>query len=282
MRILVAGGTGVIGSRVVPLLTAAGHDVIATSRSIDRLVPATAAGAEGMVMDARDAASVDAVVDQADPDAIVHLLTDLATEDFASNAQVRIVGTRNLVSAAERAGVTRMVAESIAWVGEPDAEPGVESVAIARDPDSDESLFPAVESLEHAVLGLENGVVLRMGMLYGRGTWFWRGGRAYERAEDGIVVATVRHTSFVHADDAARAVVQALDWPHGIVNIVDDDPADADEWAPELVWAAGGGETELSVRSRGRASTNALAAKLGWVPEHPTWRDGPFDLVDRA
>ncbi|MCW4457142.1 NAD(P)-dependent oxidoreductase [Microbacterium sp. MPKO10] len=279
MRILVAGGTGVIGSRVVPLLTAAGHDVIATSRRAERLLPAQAAGAEGAVMDARDAASVDAVVSGARPDAIVHLLTDLATEDFAGNAHLRVVGTRNLVAAAERAGVTRMVAESIAWVGEPDAAPGDESVAIARDPDTDESLFPAVESLEAGVLGLEHGVVLRMGMLYGRGTWFGRGGRIYERAEGGTVVATVRHTSFVHVDDAALAVVMALDWPRGVVNIVDDDPVDADEWAPELVWAAGGDTTELTVRATGRASTNTLAASLGWVPEHPTWRDGPFDLV---
>ncbi|WP_166982818.1 NAD-dependent epimerase/dehydratase family protein [Paramicrobacterium fandaimingii] len=279
MRILVAGGTGVIGSRVVPLLTAAGHDVIATSRSADRLLPALAAGAERAVMDARDAASVDSAVDSARPDAIIHLLTDLATEDFVGNSHLRIVGTRNLVAAAERAGVTRMVAESIAWVGEPDAEPGDESVTFARDPDTDESLFPAVESLENAVLSLENGVVLRMGMLYGRGTWFGRGGRIHDRAEEGTVVATVRHTSFVHVDDAALAVVKALDWPSGIVNIVDDDPVDAEEWAPELVWAAGGDETRLAVRATGRASTNARAAELGWVPEHPTWRDGPFDLV---
>ncbi|WP_167132810.1 NAD-dependent epimerase/dehydratase family protein [Paramicrobacterium chengjingii] len=279
MRILVAGGTGVIGSRVVPLLTAAGHEVIATSRSADRLLPAQAAGAERAVMDARDAASVNAVVTDVSPDAIVHLLTDLATEDFAGNSHLRIVGTRNLVAAAENAGVTRMVAESISWVGEPETEPGDESVAIARDPDTDESLFPAVESLEAGVLSLENGVVLRMGMLYGRGTWFGRGGRIHDRAEGGDVVATVRHTSFVHVDDAALAVVKALDWPRGTVNIVDDDPADADEWAPELVWAAGGNETQLTVRSTGRASTNARAAELGWAPEHPTWRDGPFDLV---
>ncbi len=279
MRILVAGGTGVIGSRVVPLLAAAGHDVTATSRSAARLLPAEAAGARGVVMDARDAVSVDAAFDQAQPDAVVHLLTDLATEDFAGNAHLRIVGSRNLVDAAKRVNVSRMVAESIAWVGEPDAVPGDETVAIARDPDSGDSLFPAVETLEREVLSLDDGVVLRMGLLYGPGTWYGRHGTLLRRAESGTVEAGVRRTSFVHADDAARAVVMALDWPHGIVNIVDDDPADVAEWGPALVWAAGGAPIRITARAQGRSSSNAKASSLGWVPQHPTWRDGPFDLL---
>ncbi len=100
------------------------------------------------------------------------------------------------------------------------------------------------------MLGLTGGVVLRYGLLYGPGTWYDRGGSQYESAAAGTVTATTDWTSFVHVDDAADATVLALDWPAGVITIVDDEPARAADWAPVLITAAGG--TPTTDRDPGR------------------------------
>jgi uncharacterized protein YbjT (DUF2867 family) len=61
MRILIAGGSGVIGARLIPALVAAGHDVIATTRRADTVPQLYRLGATGAVMDAFDAAGVRAI-----------------------------------------------------------------------------------------------------------------------------------------------------------------------------------------------------------------------------
>ena len=77
MRVFIAGATGAVGSRLVPLLVAAGHEVVGTSRNAERLGDIEAAGASGVVMDGLDAASVRTAVLDARPDAIVHELSAL-------------------------------------------------------------------------------------------------------------------------------------------------------------------------------------------------------------
>ncbi len=49
MRVLVAGGTGVIGRRLVPQLVARGHQVTATTTSAGKLGLLEQLGAEGIV-----------------------------------------------------------------------------------------------------------------------------------------------------------------------------------------------------------------------------------------
>src|SRR5215475_2888431 len=105
MRILVAGATGVIGRRLVPLLVRAGHDVSGTTRRPDMAGALTAMGARPVVVDAYDAAGLTEAVAAAGPDVVMHQLTDLAGEDRAANARLRIEGTANLVDAARAAGV---------------------------------------------------------------------------------------------------------------------------------------------------------------------------------
>ena len=57
MKILVAGATGAVGRRLVPLLVAAGHHVIATTRTPDKLNGLRAEGADPIVMDGLDSES---------------------------------------------------------------------------------------------------------------------------------------------------------------------------------------------------------------------------------
>ena len=78
MRVFVAGGTGVIGRRLVPQLVARGHEVTATTTSAGKLGLLEQLGAEGVVMDGLDAASVGEAVAAARPDAIVHQMTALS------------------------------------------------------------------------------------------------------------------------------------------------------------------------------------------------------------
>jgi nucleoside-diphosphate-sugar epimerase len=269
MRILVAGAGGVVGRVLVPLLRGAGHQVTGTTRAAGRLSELAALGATPLLMDALDAASVRAAVDTATPDVVIHQLTDLAGLDFAGNARLRTVGTRHLVDAALAVGVRRLVAQSIAWVVPPGDTPADESEPLAAD------ATPGVRDLEAAVARMPVGVVLRYGLLYGPGTWFARDGLRAREAHAGTLAATARVQSFVHVEDAARAALLALDWPAGVVNVVDDEPAPAAAWLPAFAAAMGIPAPALvEPAAAGRPISNARARALGWRPEHPSWRTG--------
>ena len=126
MRVFVAGGTGVVGRRLVPQLVAHGHQVTATTTSPAKLGALEQLGAEAVVMDGLDAASVGAAVATARPDAIVHQMTaidrkaDIKHMDrwFATTNRLRTEGTDHLLAAAEATGVSQFVAQSYAsWNG---------------------------------------------------------------------------------------------------------------------------------------------------------------------
>ncbi len=77
MKIFLAGAGGAIGRRLTPLLRAAGHDVVGTTRSADKADALRALGAEPVVVDVFDAAALARAVEAAAPQAIMHQLTDL-------------------------------------------------------------------------------------------------------------------------------------------------------------------------------------------------------------
>ena len=276
MRVLIAGGTGVLGSRLLPALVAAGHEVIGTSRRPDRHQAIRDTGGEPVAMDALDPGSVAGAIAAARPDAIVHLLTDLSGLDWAGNARLRVEGTANLVDGALEAGVNRMIAESVSWRYEPGDRPATEGEPPALDPVTGGPVYAPVESLDRDLARMPHGTVLRYGLLYGVDTWYAPDGMLTREAGAGRVVATTDHTSWLHVDDAVAAAVLALDWPAGPVNVVDDDPSRLAEWGPVLAERAGytGDALELVAGAPGRAADNGLARSLGWTPSHPTWRDG--------
>jgi uncharacterized protein YbjT (DUF2867 family) len=55
MKVFIAGGTGAVGKRLVPLLAAAGHDVQATTRSAAKAADLERLGARPVVLDILDA-----------------------------------------------------------------------------------------------------------------------------------------------------------------------------------------------------------------------------------
>ncbi|MFG1908418.1 NAD-dependent epimerase/dehydratase family protein [Kribbella sp. NPDC048928] len=279
MRIFLAGASGVVGRQAIPALLAAGHDVVGLGRGQQSCDTIAALGAEPVIGDVYDADGLAELVRAARPDVVMHQLTDLGAGDRTANARLRMVGTRNLVDAAQAAGVRRMVAQSISWVYAPGTDPAAEDTPL--DPDSApgrHGTVEAVATLESAVAELPEWVVLRYGTLYGPGTWYERGGLMAQAAEAGKLPATADVSSFLHVEDAASAAVEALSWPSGAVNICDDEPAAGDVWVPVFCAAVGAPQPEPSQTERtgwARGADNTKARKeLGWTPHHLSWREG--------
>jgi nucleoside-diphosphate-sugar epimerase len=300
MRVFVAGATGVIGRRLLPALTAAGHEPIAMTRSPEKAAVLKDGGIEAVVCDAYDAPGLTQAVADAQADQIVHLLTDLPEEinmrkferDVQSTGRLRIEGTRNLLAAARAAGVRRFVAESIAFIYAPTGDrvkDEDEPLAIATLPSAAEP----IADLERQVLDA-GGIVLRYGQLYGPGTGFAKDGSwatNLRRRRLPIVGTGGGVFSFLHVDDAASATVAALgrEGP-ATYNVVDDDPAPIHEWAPVYAravdapkpwhapaWvgrlAAGRVAVEMMQELRG-ASNARIKRELGWEPRYASWREG--------
>ncbi len=146
MRVFVAGAAGAIGRQLVPMLIEAGHVVTGTTRSAGRAAWLRSQSAVAVVVDVVDPDALKAAVLDAAPQVVIHQLTDLAAgfgvEQLRANARLRQVATRNLMDAAVEAGVSRMVAQSGAWLYAPGPEPHVE-----RDPLLDPTTVP-----DHPVL----------------------------------------------------------------------------------------------------------------------------------
>lgn len=277
MKIFLAGATGAIGRLLAPLLVAAGHAVTGTTRRAGRLGQVAATGARPVCLDVLDRAATFAALAEARPDVVIHQLTDLEGRDFAANSRLRVAGTRNLADAALAVGVPRLIAQSVAWAYAPGTGPAREGEApdLGAAPPRD-SFVAAVEALERAVAEVPVGVVLRYGLLYGPGTWYAPDGLTTAQVRRGEVAATDGVTSFVHVADAARAALDAVAWPAGPVNIVDDEPAAGTDWLPHYARLVGAPPppTRPGRAAWERGAANTLARGRGWRPLYPSWRAG--------
>ena len=281
--VFVAGATGAVGRQLLPMLIAAGYEVSGTTRNLEKAGSMEAIGVRPVVVDAYDRDALIAAVGEAKPDVIVHQLTDLSTADFAATTRLRIEGTRNLVDAAMAVGVRRMIAQSLAIVYLPGEGPAIEEDPLADDLPAQRDTVKGVRSLEAAVGELPEGVVLRYGLLYGPGTWYSRSGPFADAVQRGERPAGNGVSSFVHVEDAARAALLAIDWPAGVVNIVDDDPAAGTQWLPHFAAIIGAPPPPLGEPGGGNergASNRRARLHLGWEPLHPTWRDGFRTALD--
>jgi nucleoside-diphosphate-sugar epimerase len=279
MRIFIAGGTGVIGRRLVPRLIAEGHELVVLARNPERAAAAAQLGADVVQGDALDAAQVKELVARAEPELIMHQLTDLSERSPQANAQLRLDGTRNLIEAALAADVGAIVLQSIAWVYAPGTCPATEDVPLDLATEDPHRRFTvaAVAIMEDDAARIERCVILRNGLFYGPDSWYTPGGAMADAAHAGTLRRGTDVTSFLHVDDAAAAAAQSLDWPSGSYNIADDEPAAADEWVPAFcaaVGAAAPAEADPDAHAWARGASNARARERGWAPAYPTWRRG--------
>lgn len=191
MRIFLAGATGVIGSRLLPLLVAAGHDVTGMTRSAVRVGMIEKAGGTPVVVDVYDVAALTAAVVESRPDLVVHQLTDLPDDaadipaPAAANSRMQTEGTANLLAAALAAGGARMLAQSIAWT-----PPGRGNTVAWH---------------EAAVLDA-GGVMVRYGQFYGPGAYYEADIPAHPR---------------IHVSDAAQRTVPLVEAAPGVVVLAD-------------------------------------------------------------
>lgn len=188
-----AGATGVIGVRLLPLLVAGGHTVAGMTRSPQKAGLLRELGAEPVSCDVFDLAALTQALSAFGPDVVFHQLTDLP-DDAADlgrfsgrNDRIRGEGTRNLLTAAAAAQAGRVIAQSISW-----ELPGDRGAVTAAH--------------ERAVLQA-GGVVIRYGQLYGPGTFYPDDPPQPPR---------------IHVDDAARMTLPSLGVPPGVTIVADD------------------------------------------------------------
>ena len=298
MRVFVAGGSGVLGRRLVPQLVARGHQVTATTTSAGKLAVLQQLGAEGVVMDGLDAASVGEAVAAAAPDTIVNQMTGLSEAHagkpnlrkpevfFAATNRLRSEGMDHLLAAAEATGVSHVVAQGHASMN------GIREggwVKTEEDPLEVIEGTKAINHMENVVVGA-GGAVLRYGGFYGPGATDDQVELVRKRMYP-LVGGGTGYVSWVHLDDAASATVLAVEQKAtGVFNIVDDEPAPSSEWLPFLAECAGAkpprripvwlarilaGEMTVGMMTEGRGFSNAKAKReLGWELRYPSWRQG--------
>jgi nucleoside-diphosphate-sugar epimerase len=185
MRIFLAGATGVIGIRLLPLLVADAHTVAGVTRSPEKIEQLRALAAEPVVCDVLDPRALTKAVTAFRPDAVLHQVTDPPdrVDELPAfterNDRIRTEGTHNLVAAASTAGAGHFLAQSSAW-----RVPGRSGV---------------VDEHERVVLEI-GGVVVRYGQLYGPGTFYETRLPPHPR---------------IHVDDAARRTPPLILAPSG-------------------------------------------------------------------
>jgi nucleoside-diphosphate-sugar epimerase len=299
MRVLVIGGGGAVGTRLVPQLIQRGHEVIGTSRSPEGAERIRALGAKPLTLDVLDGRAVRKAVLESEPSAIVHQATALADVTFSKNLdksfaqtnRIRREGTDALLAAAREAGVSRFVAQSYAstryerkggWVKTEDDPLDATPVSGMAE------TVAAMTYLDEAVTAA-GGIALRYGGFYGTHDDGLVG--PVRKRQFPIVGSGDGVSSFIHLEDAAAATVLALehDGPE-IYNIVDDEPAPVREWLPVLAEALGAkpprrfpvwlaklfaGAPGVMLATEARAASNAKAKReLGWTLRYPSWRQG--------
>ncbi len=302
MRVFVAGATGAIGRRLVPQLVERGHEVVATTSRPEKAEDLRALGATPEVLDGLDGVAVGEAVARARPDAVVHQMTsiggkpDLRRFDrwFAKTNELRTVGTRHLLAAAQAARVQRFVAQSYTgWTNERRGGP-VKTETDPFDPEpakAQREALAAIRFVEEAVTAAPlEGIVLRYGNFYGPGDMdamlAMIRKRQFPLVGDGGGV-----WSWIHLDDAAAATVAARERGRpGIYNVAHDEPAPLSEWLPYLAQTIGAkpplrvpawlgriaaGEVPVRWMTEGRGASNTkIKRELGWQPAYASWRVG--------
>lgn len=196
-RILVTGGSGVLGRELRPLLAAEGHDVRAPAHD---------------ELDLFDAAGVAEAV--GDADAIFHLATRIPPRErvrdlgaWRENDRLREDASRLLVDAALAGTTEAYVQPSVTFVY-PAEGPVDEDTPIGEVRPHLKSSLSAEQQVARFAGAGRRGVVLRLGLLDGPGT--------------GQETPDPRAGATLHAEDAGRALLAALAAPSGVYNVVRD------------------------------------------------------------
>lgn len=220
MTILVTGGSGLVGARLLPRLAAAGLEC----RALLRAGKPAPSGVTAIEADLLDPASLAPAVKGVS--AIIHLAAVFRTPDTELIWKSNLEGTRNLIAAAQKhAPGARFIMASTTNIYNADTpRPGREGDA--ADP---QQAYPASKFAAENLLrasGLNSGltwVILRFGFVYGEGDGHLED---LPRHAPRLNMHPAKRMSLVHHRDIATAVNLALTGAMDgrIVNIADDAP----------------------------------------------------------
>lgn len=300
MRIFIAGSTGVIGRRVVPLLVATGHQVTAVGRTPEKCAAVERMGAAAVQVDLFDADQVRHVV--AGHDAIINLATSIPTFSrvflpgaWKENDRIRRIVSANLSDAAKTGGVRRLIQESFAPAYADHGDEWIEERTALQPVQYNRSLLDAEAAATRFRDGGGIGVILRFAFFYGTDSNFTRNTvQSIRRGWAPMFGSTTAFMSSVSHDDAATAVVAALQAGPGVYNVVDDEPVRRREYAeslasvlevappmflPAFLARFFGSLGEMLGRSI-RLSNRKLCTETGWKPRYPSVREGWRAIVE--
>ena len=281
----ILGATGVYARHLIPRLTARGIKVRALVRRPEAASVARHCGAQILTADIFDLASLCAGLEGCD--VALNLATSLpgpsGRGDYAENDRLRREGTPVWVEATRRAGVQRVLQQSIAMVNAAGTDRWCdEDTPYAKSESEIANIaVTAALSMEESVRQSDRDwLILRGGLFYGPGTGFdddW-----FERAKTGKLRLPGDGQSFVslvHIADMAEATLAAIElWPsRQAIIVADNEPArwrDVFSYVADLVNAPppqpGGRMGFPSFRA-----TNARACSLlQWKPVYPDCRAG--------
>lgn len=295
MRIFVTGATGVIGLRVVPALVALRHRVTAVGRTEEKRAALGRLGAEPVAVDLYDAAAVRRAV--RGHDAIVNLATAVPAPNrvllpWAWREMDRVRGeiSANLAAAALSADtVGTLIQESFAPIYQDAGDAWIDEMSPVRPARNTRSVLQAETQAERFARAGRTGIVLRFGGFYAPDDVFLRQMLdAIRRGWSPFLGRPDGFSSWVAQDDAATAVVAALNVPTGIYNVVEDAPMRRRELADGIArmlgvkppkflpaWTArlAGAPGTTLARSL-RISNRKLRSAGGWRPRYPTLLHG--------
>jgi len=293
-RVFLAGATGVIGHRVVPLLVAAGHHVTAVGRAPDKRAALERAGAAAIELDLFDPAAVGRAV--AGHDVVINLATHIPPSARAfvpgawrQNNRLRRLVSHNLATAALAGGVGRFIQESFAPIYEGAGDRWIDEDAPVRVARYNRAVLDAEAAAARITRDGGTGVVLRFAYFYGADSDFTRDAIRYvRRGRAPVLGSPSAFISSVSHDDAAAAVVAALAVLAGTYNVSDDRPVRRREFVDALAGALGvpppkffprwlallaGSLGETLARSQ-RIANRKLRTASGWAPRYPSVVEG--------
>lgn len=295
MKIFVAGATGVVGRRAVPLLVRAGHAVTAVARTPEKAATIERAGAQAAMVDIFDGEGVRRAM--AGHDAVINLATHIPRSTLQmmlpwawhENDRIRREASAILVDAALAVGVSRFVQESFAPMYPDRGDAWIDETVPPSPVRYNRSMLDAEASAARFSGAGGTGVVLRYAAFYGPDAAhvpdfirFTRRGMSALPGSPDAYFSSLSH------DDAASAAVAALDVPAGIYNVADDEPLPRREFLavvaagegvapprPQPAWMARlmGSAGELMSRSL-RVSNRAFRDASGWEPRYSSVREG--------
>jgi 2-alkyl-3-oxoalkanoate reductase len=295
MQIFIAGGTGVVGRRVIPSLLAQGHSVTVAVRPSARAGPFTGTAITHAVVDLFNVDDIKRAI--AGHDTIINLATHVPSlpwkmmfrRAWRTNDRIRTEGVANIVEAALSRGITRIIQESFAFTYPDRGDCWIDEQTPIKPADYTRSVLDAEKSIADFSGGSRTGVALRFAAFYGPDAMQVRTYiQGLRRGWAVLPGGPERFISSVSHDDAADAVVVALKAPPGVYTVVDDEPVRRSVYFGSLAGTLGlkaprflpswttplfGTLGEAMSRSL-RLSNRKLRQATGWAPRFPSIREG--------